>query len=267
MMAGTAGSKRRNRSWGYWRSAVLLAVFCSLQVGSGTAWGVTYLGVSIKEVTNELAKQCAYKKATGAYVTEVIPGSPAEKAGLQAGDIILSFAGKTVRNYKDLPPLVAATPVRRVSISVFQQRRQRYLTATLVDRDAESETVISWDTGTNPAVNVFDTPVPAATHGNTYQGNPCVSSSSDFYQGINEKIACFERLGKACQAGDQAACSALNQADAAAERGIRRMDSEMKSKAIQQKMQNSQDAARERQKLYKKTWVGPDGIERGYKPD
>jgi serine protease Do len=70
-----------------------------------------WLGVSIQEVTPELAKSFNLKEKTGALVAQVVPGSPAEKAGIEQGDVIVEFDGKEVSGSKDLPRIVAITPI------------------------------------------------------------------------------------------------------------------------------------------------------------
>lgn len=65
-----------------------------------------WLGVYIQEVTLELAQSFGLDKPVGALVSQVIPDSPAAKAGIKAGDIILSFNGDKIQNSSDLPPLV-----------------------------------------------------------------------------------------------------------------------------------------------------------------
>ncbi|MGZ3524615.1 MAG: DegQ family serine endoprotease [Thermodesulfobacteriota bacterium] len=70
-----------------------------------------WLGVSIQEVTPELAKSFALKEKKGALVAQVVPGSPAEKAGIEQGDVIVEFDGKEVASSKDLPLIVSSTPV------------------------------------------------------------------------------------------------------------------------------------------------------------
>ncbi len=70
-----------------------------------------WLGVSIQEVTPELAKSFGLKEKKGALVAQVVSGSPAEKAGIEQGDIIVEFDGKEVSDSKDLPRIVASTPV------------------------------------------------------------------------------------------------------------------------------------------------------------
>ncbi len=70
-----------------------------------------WLGVSIQEVTPALAKSFDLKEKKGALVSQVVPGSPAEKAGIEQGDVIVEFDGKEVPASKDLPRMVASTPV------------------------------------------------------------------------------------------------------------------------------------------------------------
>ena len=70
-----------------------------------------WLGVSIQEMTPELAKSLGLKEKEGALVAQVVSGSPAEKAGIEQGDVIVEFDGKEITDSKDLPRIVASTPV------------------------------------------------------------------------------------------------------------------------------------------------------------
>ena len=70
-----------------------------------------WLGVSIQEVTPGLAKSFDLKEKQGALVAQVVSGGPAEKAGIEQGDVILGFDGKEIAESKDLPRIVASTPV------------------------------------------------------------------------------------------------------------------------------------------------------------
>jgi serine protease Do len=70
-----------------------------------------WLGVSIQEITPELAKAFKLDVKEGALVAQVSPGSPADKAGLQRGDVILGVDGKSIPKPRDLSRLVAGTPV------------------------------------------------------------------------------------------------------------------------------------------------------------
>ena len=70
-----------------------------------------WLGVYIQEVTRELAESFGMKKPAGALVASVLPDSPAEKAGIQVGDVILAYDGKDISTSASLPPLVGRTRV------------------------------------------------------------------------------------------------------------------------------------------------------------
>jgi serine protease Do len=70
-----------------------------------------WLGVSIQEVTPELASALKLDVKEGALVAQVTPGGPADKAGVQRGDVIQSFAGKAVSRPRDLSRAVASTEV------------------------------------------------------------------------------------------------------------------------------------------------------------
>lgn len=70
-----------------------------------------WLGVLIQEVNRDLAESFGLSRPRGALIAEVLDGSPAEAAGLQAGDIVLSYDGDEVELSSDLPPMVGRTPV------------------------------------------------------------------------------------------------------------------------------------------------------------
>ncbi len=70
-----------------------------------------YLGVTITEVTPEKAKGLGLNTTEGALVNDVQPDTPAAKAGIQSGDLIISFDGKSIKNQHELTDTVARTPV------------------------------------------------------------------------------------------------------------------------------------------------------------
>ena len=83
------------------------------------------IGVQIQQITDELMEGFSRKNKNGALVTSVIPDKPAEKAGLQAGDIILSFDGKPIKEMRDLPRIVADTKVgAKVPIQVWRDGKK-----------------------------------------------------------------------------------------------------------------------------------------------
>ncbi|OJT01111.1 DegQ family serine endoprotease [Marinobacter nauticus] len=70
-----------------------------------------WLGVLIQEVNRDLAESFGLKRPRGALIAEVMQGSPAEKGGLESGDIVLEYNSEPVQLSSDLPPLVGRTPV------------------------------------------------------------------------------------------------------------------------------------------------------------
>jgi len=78
-----------------------------------------WLGVGIQEVPPELAKTLGLQDRKGALVSEVFQGGPADKAGIERGDVIVEFDGKEIPESKDLPGLVAATQIgKKVIVKV-----------------------------------------------------------------------------------------------------------------------------------------------------
>lgn len=88
-----------------------------------------WIGVSIQPVTDDLAEGLDLKEAKGALVSEVIAGSPAAAAGLKQGDVILGFAGKPVKELRDLTRGVAGSPIGQTqALVVWRQGHEVSLT-------------------------------------------------------------------------------------------------------------------------------------------
>ena len=82
------------------------------------------MGVRIQEVTKEIADIEKLKNPEGALVASVAENSPADKADIQAGDIILEFDGKKVDTMRTLPKLVAQTEVgKKVVLKIWRNRK------------------------------------------------------------------------------------------------------------------------------------------------
>ena len=80
------------------------------------------LGVIIQEVSYGLAQSFGLDKASGALIAKILPGSPAERAGLQAGDIIRSLNGEEIRSSGDLPVMVGSImPGKEASLGVWRK--------------------------------------------------------------------------------------------------------------------------------------------------
>ena len=83
-----------------------------------------WLGVRIQEVTKEIAEAVKLKKPEGALVASVGEKSPADKAGVKAGDIILEFDGKKIDIMRTLPKVVAATKVgKNVELKIWRNKK------------------------------------------------------------------------------------------------------------------------------------------------
>ncbi|MFA7316723.1 MAG: DegQ family serine endoprotease [Sulfuricella sp.] len=81
-----------------------------------------WLGVMIQEMTKELAESFGLSKPMGALIANVDKGSPADKAGMAASDVILKFDGKVVENSSELPRLVASVkPGKRVTVQLWRK--------------------------------------------------------------------------------------------------------------------------------------------------
>ena len=96
------------------------------------------LGVQIQALTPELAKSFKLDNTNGVLVAAVEPNSPAEKAGLQVGDVILGFNGTQVKSANELPRIVsAAKPGTAVTLDVWRNGTKREISATLGEFQSE----------------------------------------------------------------------------------------------------------------------------------
>ena len=92
------------------------------------------IGVQIGQVTRDVAESIGLGRAQGALVTGVEAGSPADKAGVEAGDIITRFDGKAIEKVADLPRLVGNTkPGSKSTVTVFRRGASRDLGITIAE--------------------------------------------------------------------------------------------------------------------------------------
>ena len=85
-----------------------------------------WIGARIQPVTDEIAESLGLDKAKGAMIAAVDWGSPAEKAKLQPGDVILSYDGKPIERSRQLPRLVADTPPdKQVKLTLWRDGKER----------------------------------------------------------------------------------------------------------------------------------------------
>jgi serine protease Do len=96
------------------------------------------IGVRIDQVSREVAESLGLGKPQGALVRQVEPDSPAARAGVEPGDIIMRFNGKAIETASDLPRLVGSTkPGTRASLTVFRRGQTRDLTLSIAEIDGD----------------------------------------------------------------------------------------------------------------------------------
>ncbi len=96
-----------------------------------------WLGVAIQDITPELARSFGLQRAQGALVADVTPDSPAARAGLERGDVIVNFDGTDIDEAHQLPVLVADTKIgKSVSITVLRNGERHTLHATVAEMPA-----------------------------------------------------------------------------------------------------------------------------------
>jgi serine protease Do len=99
-----------------------------------------WLGVMIQGITSELKESFKLKREEGALVSEVSPGGPAEKAGIEEGDVIVSFDGKKIQEMSDLPIVVASTPVgKMVTVEVIREGEKERFEVRIAKLEEETE--------------------------------------------------------------------------------------------------------------------------------
>src|SRR5215472_10758713 len=131
-------------------SKTALAVIDQLRQFGETRRG--WLGVRIQQVTDESAESLKIKPARGALVAGIDEKGPAKPAGIEAGDVIIKFDGKEIKEMKDLPRVVADTPVgKEVPVLVIRKGVEVTKTVTLGRlEDGEKQASLTTPQATTP---------------------------------------------------------------------------------------------------------------------
>jgi serine protease Do len=102
-------------------------------------------------VTEELAKSFNYEGTAGALVGHIQSGSPAQKAGVQQGDIIVRLRGEAIRDVNELRHRVAAlSPGANVELDIFRDGKKRKISVTIGELPGDQEAVIKEEEATSP---------------------------------------------------------------------------------------------------------------------
>lgn len=107
-----------------------------------------WLGIAIQEMSKELAESFGLKNTAGALIAGIEKSSPAEKAGLEPGDVIVKFDGKVIASSNDLPRVVAATkPGKTVQAEIMRKGSLKTISVTVGDLPAERDEVVTGNKG------------------------------------------------------------------------------------------------------------------------
>lgn len=121
-----------------------MSVFRQIRDEGSVARG--WLGVLIQEVNRDLAESFGLSRPRGALIAEVMPDSPAAQAGLEAGDIVLSYEGEAINRSSDLPPKVGRTPVgEEAEMIILRQGEKRTIDVEIGRLPEEDGAVASTD--------------------------------------------------------------------------------------------------------------------------
>jgi serine protease Do len=103
-----------------------------------------WLGVRIQAVTDEIAEGLGLSDAKGALVASVSEGGPAEKAGVEPGDVVLKFDGKDVERMRRLPRIVAETPIgKKAKVEVWRRGKTKMLSVKVGELEEMEKEVAS----------------------------------------------------------------------------------------------------------------------------
>jgi serine protease Do len=112
------------------------------------------LGVMVQQVTDDMVKALKLDSATGAAVTQVNKGSPADKAGIRAGDVILAYNGQAINSSPDLPPLVGQTPPgTKANVEILRDGKKENVAVTVAELPRDKSATASAGESGQPAAH------------------------------------------------------------------------------------------------------------------
>jgi serine protease Do len=106
-----------------------------------------WLGVLIQDVTKDLADSFGMDHPRGALIARVLPQSPSEKAGLQVGDVIVSFNGTPIYTSSELPPLVGRSNVDKpATLKILRKGKTRTVEVNIGELPSDDQLAMAGDT-------------------------------------------------------------------------------------------------------------------------
>ena len=116
----------------YYKSPKLQKKFIHLDVNESTS----YMGVVLSDLSRQLGDYFGVKKGRGALITEVEEESPAEKAGLKAGDVIIAIDDETVKDHDDVVELVTEKEAGdQASVKIIRDKKEKVITVEIGERE------------------------------------------------------------------------------------------------------------------------------------
>ncbi len=107
-----------------------------------------WLGISVQDITEELAKNMKIKERSGALISDVFKGDPADKAGLKSGDIITEINGKRVKDTHELLMMIAAFRVgETIKVKFIRDGQEKESSIVVAERKEQAELAAAGDTG------------------------------------------------------------------------------------------------------------------------
>ena len=98
-----------------------------------------WIGVTIQDVTRELAESFGMKRPSGALIADVLPDGPAAKSDLRVGDVVMEYEGHRISLSADLPPLVGLTaPGTRANLNIIRSGQTQSVTVTIAELPEET---------------------------------------------------------------------------------------------------------------------------------
>ena len=114
-----------------------------------------WLGGMIQQVTTDLAENFGLERPIGALVGQVIPDSPADKAGIKAGDVIIEYNGKEISQMSMLPAMVANTDVgSKADVVIIRDAEKQNITVEIGKLEEEEPVVADAETGTSKKLGI-----------------------------------------------------------------------------------------------------------------